>query len=140
MQIFQLISRTKTLVPFYSSRVPAGFPSPADDYLDGKIDLNQHLISHPEATFLVKVEGNSMIGAGIFSGDTLIVDRSLQPQHGQIVLAILNGEFTVKKYNLVNGKTSLLAENPDYLPIEITQDSDFQVWGIVTFVIHKTSN
>jgi DNA polymerase V len=140
MQIFKLTSKLKTLVPLYSSSVPAGFPSPADDYLDGKIDLNQHLIHHPEATFLVKVEGNSMVGAGIFSGDTLIVDRSIQPHHGQVVLAILNGEFTVKKYNLVDGKTSLLAENPDYLPIEITQDSDFQVWGVVTFVIHKTSN
>jgi DNA polymerase V len=139
MQIFKVYSEIKTLLPLFSSKVPAGFPSPADDYLDRKIDLNQHLIHYPEATFLVKVEGDSMIGAGIFSGDTLIVDKSLEPRPGQIILAVLNGEFTVKKYTIVAGKTILEPENPEYLAIEITKDSDFQIWGVVTFVIHKTS-
>ena len=126
-------------LPFFTSLVAAGFPSPAENHSDTKLDLNGYLVKHPEATFLVKVEGDSMINAGIFSGDILIVDRSLEPRNEQIVLAVLNGEFTVKRYVLSGQEVYLMPENDNYKPIKITMDADFQVWGVVSFVIHKTS-
>ncbi len=126
--------------PLYSSSVQAGFPSAADDYLDGKIDLNEHLIKHPAATFFVKVKGDSMIGAGIYSGDMLIVDRSQAPRNNSIVVAILNGEFTVKRLRKKEGKIFLIAENPNYKPIEIASNMDFEVWGVVLHTIRSFLN
>jgi DNA polymerase V len=123
--------------PFYESRVPAGFPSPADDYLERQLDLHELLVEHPEATFFVRVEGDSMVGAGMYSGDILIVDRSLKAGHGKIIVALLNGEFTVKRLLAKGKKVYLAAENPRYAPLEITEESDFQVWGVVTYVIHR---
>ena len=127
----------KTLaMPLFLSPVPAGFPSPADDFLDKKLDLNEHLIRHPASTFFVKAKGNSMLKAGIHSGDILIVDRSLEPQDKKIVIAILNGEFTVKRIQKRGSKLFLAPDNDNYAPIEITDTHDFEIWGVVTTVIH----
>ena len=122
--------------PFFVVRVAAGFPSPADDYIENTLDLNDFLIEHPAATFFVRVAGDSMTGAGINSGDILIVDRALTPRHGSIIVAILNGEFTVKRLSRVNGRIFLLPENQAYDPIEITEGAGFEVWGVVAHVIH----
>lgn len=126
----------KVLMPLFSSTVKAGFPSPADDHIEQKLDLNNHLIKHPAATFFVRVEGGSMEKAGIFHGDILIVDRALLPEDGKIIVAILNGEFTVKRIQVKDKKLFLISENPDYSPIEVTEEMDFQVWGVVTYTIH----
>jgi DNA polymerase V len=120
--------------------VRAGFPSPADDYIECKLDLNTHLIQHPSATFFVKAAGDSMKNAGIDSGDMLIVDRSLEATHGKIVIAAINGELTVKRLSHQQGKIQLLAENPDYEPILITDDLELVIWGVVTYVIHPVSS
>lgn len=122
--------------PVWLARVPAGFPSPADDYLEGKLDLNQHLIKHPAATYFVRVTGDSMLGAGIHSGDLLVVDRSLEPADNSVVIAIVDGELTVKRLCTRQGKLWLLPDNDKYLPVEVREDS-LQVWGVVTHVIHK---
>ena len=124
-------------LPFYLSRVAAGFPSPADDYVEKKLDLNEHLVKSPAATFFVRVSGESMTKAGIFHGDLLIVDRSLEVKEGSIIVAILNGEFTVKRFMKRDGHMFLAAENDAYQPIEIHSDMDFEVWGVVTNVIHS---
>lgn len=126
----------KEAPPLFLNPVQAGFPSPAEDYLERKLDLNEHLVERPSATFFVRVEGDSMLGAGIHKGDILIVDRSLEPISGRIVIAFLNGEFTVKRLKIDGEKISLLPENPKYPPMEIRPDSDFLVWGVVTYVIH----
>ncbi len=115
---------------------PAGFPSPAEDYAEGPLDLNRYLIHHPAATFFVRVKGDSMTGAGIFCGDLLIVDRALNPTSGSIVIAVVNGDLTVKRFHLAQGRISLLPENPAYAPIEIDHDTDFAIWGVVTKAIH----
>ena len=128
---------TKQPLPLYLSRIKAGFPSPAEDYLDKKLDLNEHLIKHPASTFFVKVKGDSMIGAGINSGDILIVDRSLEPKDKKIVVAVVNGDFTVKRISKRGDKLSLISENPKYDPIEIKDGMDFEVWGVVVHVIHS---
>lgn len=122
--------------PVWLARVPAGFPSPADDYLEGKLDLNQHLIKHPAATYFVRVTGDSMIGAGIHSGDLLVVDRSLEPTDNSVVIAIVDGELTVKRLCTRQGKLLLLPDNDKYPPVEVREDS-LQIWGVVTHVIHK---
>ena len=126
-------------LPYFEAPVKAGFPSPADDYMEQKLDLNEHLIQHPAATFFVRVDGDSMQGAGIQKGDLLIVDRALEASNGKIVLAVINGEFTVKRIRRVQNSLFLEAENPHYPPLQIDPSWDFQVWGVVTFVIHKTS-
>jgi len=128
---------THFLIPLFTSQVSAGFPSPADDYLEGKLDLNEHLIKKPAATIFVKVKGDSMVGAGIHNGDLIIVDRSIKPSHKSIVVATLNGEFTLKRLFLSGTKKILKAENPKYRDQEITNESDFEIWGVVTFVIHQ---
>lgn len=127
---------TSYRLPVFLGRLPAGFPSPADDYIEGTLDLNRHLIKHPAATFFVRVTGHSMTGAGIHSGDLLIVDRSLEPTDGQVVVAVLDGELTVKRLQRGHGVTRLLAENPLYRPIEITEQQTIEIWGVVTNVIH----
>lgn len=125
------------LLPLFQSVVPAGFPSPADDYLDKKLDLNEYLVKHPAATFFVRVSGDSMIDAGIHNGDILIVDRSLPALDGRIIIAILDGELTVKRLRKKGHQVTLVPENELYEPIEINEFNDFEVWGVVTNVIHK---
>lgn len=121
----------------FSSKVAAGFASPADDHVETSLDLNQYLIRHPSKTFFVKVEGHSMLGAGIHEGDTLIVERSEEAQTGKVIIAAINGELTVKRLHIGKDRSiTLLAENPDYPHIPITKDLDFTILGIVTNVIH----
>jgi DNA polymerase V len=121
----------------FLSPVPAGFPSPASDYIDKSIDLNEILIKNKVATFLVRALGDSMIEAGIFSGDILIVDKSITPANKNIVVAILNGEFTVKRFIKNGNKIFLKPENKKYKDIEISGEDEFKIWGVVTFVIHN---
>ena len=118
--------------PLYASTVAAGFPSTADDYMEGALDLNEYLIAHPAATFMVRVEGASMTGAGILSGDLLIVDRSVESRSGHIVIAVISGELTVKR--LIKGRHGWLlkAEHPDYPPTKIGPDAECSIWGVVT--------
>lgn len=137
IDIFQAAEGKMQPLPIFMANVQAGFPSPAEDYLDKTLDLNELLISHPAATFFVRVAGDSMRDAGIFSGDVLIVDRSMIASDGSIVVAILNGEFTVKRLIKKAEKILLAPENPAYPMMQIEEGSDFQVWGVVTYVIHK---
>ncbi len=125
------------MVPLFLSPVSAGFPSPADDFLDHALDLNELLVEHPTATFFVRVKGDSMTGAGIKSGDILIVDRSLEPRDKSVVVALVNSEFTVKRLAKRGDKIFLMPENPLYPFIEITEHMDFEVWGVVRHVIHS---
>ncbi|PIQ73664.1 peptidase S24 [Candidatus Roizmanbacteria bacterium CG11_big_fil_rev_8_21_14_0_20_36_8] len=124
-------------IPLFETKISAGFPSPADDFVDTKLDLNDHLVHHPAATFFLRVGGDSMIGAGIFDGDLLIVDRSIEKFNKAVIIAVLNGEMMVKRI-IFRGKSVILApENPEYKSVEVTEDMDFSVWGVVTAVIHK---
>ena len=130
-------SPTELPIPIFTSRVQAGFPSPADDYLEDTLDLNTHLIHHKEATFFVKAQGDSMIRAGIQQGDILIVDKSLSAKSGKIVIAVVDGEFTVKRLHKYKGNITLKAENPDFEDIKIGGDDELIIWGVVTSVIHQ---
>lgn len=132
-----LDQKTRVVRPLFSCGVSAGFPSPADDYIDQRLDLNELLIANPAATFFVRAAGDSMIGAGINHDDILIVDRSLTAISGKIVIAVIDGELTVKRLAQTATSCTLMAENPDYPALEINEDSDFQVWGVVTSVIHQ---
>ena len=127
---------TKYKRPLFMVRVEAGFPSPADDYVEGRLDLNKRLIKHPAATFFVKVTGDSMIKAGIHPDDILIVDRALEPADKKVVIAVVNGDLTVKRIRIIKDKYYLTPENKDYEPLEIREEMDFEVWGVVTNVIH----
>ena len=128
---------TELSIPIFTSRVQAGFPSPADDHLEGALDLNTHLIHHKEATFFVKAQGDSMLGAGIQQGDILIVDKSLSAKSGKIVIAVVDGEFTVKRLHKYKGNITLKAENPDFEDIKIGGTDELIIWGVVTSVIHQ---
>lgn len=120
-------------IPLFLTRVQAGFPSPADDYLDRGLDLNEHLIEHPAATFYARASGSSMTGLGIFEGDLLIVDRALEPRHGDVVIALINGELTCKV--LDTHQRRLLSANPRFTPIPITDELDMVVEGVVTHTV-----
>lgn len=124
------------LVPSVFERVAAGWPSPAEDYLDGHIDLSEHLIPRPSSTFIVRVAGWSMRDAGICDGDELIVDRSRTAQDGQIVVAVVDGEFLVKTLR-TRGSPRLVAANPDFASISLKGRDDVQIWGVVTYVLHR---
>jgi DNA polymerase V len=123
-------------LPLFTGKVAAGFPSPADDYVEKTLDLNDLLIQKPAATFFVRAEGESMLGAGIHPNDILIVDRSIEPIPGKIVICALNGELTVKRLTSTDGQITLAAENPAYSDITIHEDIDMVIWGVVTSVIH----
>lgn len=124
-------------LPLFAHSIPAGFPSPADDYVLTTLDLNELLVPHKETTFFLRSSGLSMIGAGIYDGDLLVVDRSLTPTHRRIVVAVLDGDFTVKRLYKRAGRIRLLSENPDFAPIEIKEDQELCIWGIVTHTIHQ---
>ena len=126
-------------LPLFVPHISAGFPSPADDYLEDNINLQQLLIHNPSATYLLRVRGDSMRDANISDGDILVVDRSLKPSNNQIIIGLLNDEFTVKRLvKKGSGEFYLQPENPKYPPIKITDDVRFQPWGVVTWCIHKT--
>ncbi|RLA22126.1 MAG: DNA polymerase V [Gammaproteobacteria bacterium] len=123
-------------IPLFNCRVAAGFPSPADDYIEQTLDLNQLLIQKPAATFFVRAEGDSMIGAGIHSNDILVVDRSIEAVPGKVVICALNDELTVKRLARKQGQLVLMAENSDYPDIPIQDEVELVIWGVVTNVIH----
>lgn len=135
--ICRIIARGTARFPLFLARIPAGFPSPADDYIEGGLDLNELLVRHPAATFFVRVSGDSMIGAGINSGDVLVVDRAETPRHRSVIIALLNGELTVKRLVREGERAWLVSENPDYAPLEVRGAMDFEVWGVVVHVIHS---
>jgi len=132
-----LETRTSIRLPLVSASVEAGFPSPADDHLERAIDLNEELIRNPAATFLVRVKGESMRDAGIHTGDTLIVDKSVTPADRQIVVAMIDGEFTVKRFRKLNGRIFLEAANDSFAPIEVGENQELTIWGAVTYIIHQ---
>jgi DNA polymerase V len=124
-------------VPLFSHKVPAGFPSPADDYIEGRLSLDEHLIPHKDSTFFVRAKGTSMVGAGIFDGDLLVVDKSLTPSSGDIVIAVIDGELTVKRFVQRDGKVILKPENPRFKEIELKEGQELQVWGVVTSTVKR---
>jgi len=124
-------------VPMFLSRVQAGFPSPAEDFIEGTLDLNAHLVHHPAATFLLRVSGESMTGAGIFPDDILIVDRSITPANGHIVIAVVAGELTVKRFEKKCDRVRLLPENPAFKPIVPCEGDEVEIWGVVAHAIHS---
>ena len=119
------------------SFISAGFPSPAEDFTELSISLDKHLIQNPAATFMVYANGNSMLHAGIHHGDILIIDRSLNARDGDIIIAVLYGEFTVKELSIINGTFFLIPKNSRYSPIEISDDMGFEIWGVVIYSIRK---
>lgn len=121
----------------YASHVSAGYPSPADDYVESAFDLNEQLINNPSSTFFVKVSGDSMTNAGINQNDILIVDKAILPKDKHIIIAVVDGELTVKRLSIKNGEIYLCPENDNYSPIHITQDTQFGIWGVVSKVIHS---
>lgn len=131
------VSHQSLSIPFFSSKVQAGFPSPADDYIEGYLDLNTKFIRHPSSTFVLQATGESMIDAGIFSGDWLLVDKSIEAVDGNIVIAAINGELTVKRLSRQGNEVQLLPANPKFKPIDITEGSELVIWGVVTSVIHE---
>jgi DNA polymerase V len=123
-------------LPLFEGKVAAGFPSPADDFVEKTLDLNELLVQKPAATFFARAQGESMLGAGIHHNDILVVDRSIEPVPGKIVICALNGELTVKRLDRENEQWKLKAENPDYADIVIYDELEMVVWGVVTNVIH----
>ena len=136
-QVMNFVKTGNKPLPLFSCSVAAGFPSPADDHLEGSLDLNDHLIKHPSATFFVRVSGDSMIKAGIHHDDILVVDRSLEARNGKVIIAAIEGQLTVKRLHRGKGKTMLMPENDAYAPITVHDDNDMVIWGVVTNVIHQ---
>lgn len=132
-------SLTQLEIPLYMTCIKAGFPSPADDYIDQSIDLNRYLIPNPSSTFMIKVSGDSMIDSSINTGDLLVVDKSLKPKNRDIIVACINGEFTVKHYEVINGIFFLIPSNKKYSSVQIKEGMEFECWGVVTAVIHTTN-
>ena len=144
----KLINKNKQL-EFYSAEtstelklpladgVSAGFPSPAEEYMELSLDINKDLITHPSATFYARVKGNSMKDAGINNGDILVIDKSLEPASGKKAVCYIDGEFTLESIQIKKDEIWLMPANPEYKSIRITPENEFQIWGIVTFVIHK---
>ena len=124
-------------LPLFETGISAGFPSPADDYIEDRIDLNAELIRNPSSTFFGRVNGDSMINAGIGDGDLIVIDKSIEPKDNSIVVCVIDGEFTVKRFRNNDGEILLVPENEKYKTIKITNENDFRVWGTVTYTIKK---
>ena len=124
-------------LPLFIEGVAAGFPSPADDYIDRPLDLREHLVEHPAATFFVRARGTSMQGAGIHDGDLLVVDRAVPPRDGHVVIAVVHGELTVKRLRRRRGRLYLVSENDGFPPLAVTEAMDLRVWGVCRYVIHE---
>lgn len=131
LDFYTPVFSTELELPYVDVGISAGFPSPADDFIELTIDLNRELIKHKDSTFFAKVKGNSMKNAGIFDGDLLIIDKSLEPQDGKIAICQIDGDFTVKRIKKENGVVWLIAENEDYKPIKVTEENELMIWGIV---------
>ena len=140
LDLFKSIQKKQILTPVFLDSVSAGFPSPATDYMENKLDLNEYLIKHPAATFIVKAKGPSMTEAGIISGDLLIVDRSISPRNNNIVIASIFGDLTVKKLLKKENLIFLLSANSDYPSIEVKEEMECLIWGVVTYIIHETNS
>ena len=140
LDLFQSINKKQILTPIFLDSVSAGFPSPATDYMERKLDLNEYLIKHPAATFIVKAKGPSMVDAGILSGDLLIVDRSIDPKSKDIVIASIFGDLTVKKLQKKEKLLFLLSANSDYPSIEVKEEMECFIWGVVTYIIHESNS
>ena len=125
---------------FYKEAVECGFPSPARDFTEGTIDLNEELIPRPNSTFIVRARGDSMIDSGIYPGDLLIVDRSLSPRNGSIIIAVLDGELSVKGLKLNNDQVTLSSSNPNYSDVIVSEEMDFTIWGVCTNVVHNLTS
>jgi DNA polymerase V len=126
-----------SFIPLFISSVQAGFPSPADDYIETYLDLNTRLIKNPASTFFIVAQGNSMTGTEISSGDLLIVDRGLDARHGNIVIAAIDGELTIKRLSKLNGRVQLLFGNKNHQPLDITNEQDLVIWGVVKHIIKE---
>lgn len=135
IDIFSIDSGSELEIPLMANEISAGFPSPALDFIDQSIDFNRHLIKHPAATFCGRVKGVSLKNAGIDNGDLLIIDRSLEPINGKIAVCYIDGEFTAKRIKIAKNEVWLMPENEDYQPIKVTEENNFLIWGIVTYVI-----
>ena len=132
----KLVYESRAPVRFYDTGISAGFPSPAQDYEDPRLHLNDLLVKNPDTTFVTKANGDSMTGAGIYDGDMLVVDRGLTDYRDKVVIACINGEFTVKGYKIERGRPVLKPQNPTYSDIHFTEYDEITVWGVVTSVIH----
>tara|TARA_B100001964_G_scaffold190548_1_gene212640 strand:+ start:30 stop:473 length:444 start_codon:yes stop_codon:yes gene_type:complete len=139
LDLFSFSNHQKASIPMFLDKISAGFPSPATDYMENKLDLNEHLIKHPAATFIVKASGFSMIDAGIHSDDLLIIDRSITPQNNNIVVASIFGDLTVKKLKKNKNILFLVSANNNYPSIEVKEEMECFIWGVVTFIIHATA-
>jgi len=137
MDFYTADTTTDLSLPFVNEGIAAGFPSPAQDYMDLSLDLNKELIKHPAATFYGRVKGWSMKDAGIDDGDILVIDRSLEYRNNMTAVCFIDGEFTVKKLKIEKGKVFLMPANDAFKPLEITEENEFMVWGIVTYIIKK---
>lgn len=136
LQLFMADTSTSMPLIYVDGGIKAGFPSPAQDYITESIDLNKMLVRHPASTFYAKVVGDSMSGEGIYEGDILVIDRSIEAEHGDLAVCCLDGEFTLKRLCMNRGeRLYLMPSNRKYRPIEVTPESDFMVWGVVTYTI-----
>ena len=130
------VSPERLQLPLFASRIPAGFPSPADDYIESRLDLNELLIQRQEATYFLRVKGDSMQGAGIHPGDLIVVDRSIHARDGNVVVAEVDGELTIKRLRLGAGNPELHPENPAYPVIRFKEGQELRIWGVVTSSVH----
>jgi DNA polymerase V len=138
LEIFLPDIKTEVTLPLVGAKLKAGFPSPADDYVEERLDLNKHLIKNPESTFFARVSGESMVGAGIYDGDILVIDRSVQPHKNSVLVCAIDGEFTIKRIKIIDNNTIyLMPDNPDFEPIKVSRDNDLVIWGTVIYSIHK---
>jgi DNA polymerase V len=135
-EIYTADQSTEYELPLAEVSVQAGFPSPAEDYIEDRIDLNEYLIDNPAATFFVRVRGDSMIEAGVHDGDLLVVDRAKEATDGSVVIAVLDGNLNVKRLKKDDGTVYLMAENDEYEDFEVSEHQNFEVWGVVTNVVH----
>ena len=137
LKIYQPDTATDREIPVAGSGVHAGFPSPAEDHIEGRLDLNKLAVTHPDATFFARVEGDSMKDDCIEDGDLLVIDKSLKPEDGNVVVSYLDGEFTLKSIQIKKGKIYIVPANEKYKVLEVSDDTDFRVWGVVRYVLKK---
>ncbi len=137
LELFKPSTKTKAELPLVEAAVSAGFPSPADDYMEARLDLNKELISNKSATFYARVKGDSMLLAGISDGDLLIIDKSKIPINGSVVVCLIDGDFTVKRLEKQGNEFYLMPENPSFKPIKIKPENSVTIWGVVTYIIKK---
>jgi DNA polymerase V len=137
LELFKSDVSTNIELPLFQTGISAGFPSPADDYIEDRIDLNRELIKNPSSTFFGRINGDSMIKAGIGNGDLIVVDRSIDPKNNSVVVCFIDGEFTIKRFRKVGNDYFLVPENDQYKPIKVSKENDFRIWGTVTYTIKK---